>query len=323
MTASNNPVRRIDITISMRPELEMSHAEIIDKFYDFSMANTDMFVFQHEKTGMDNNHIQGRVNIKSRIRTLSFAKKVSAGTEIPLEYINCSPTSNPTQNFDYTMKSDTRVSGPWSNRDLGAFKVDDPLRGTELFPWQDWILNKWFDKTQKVVYNPTGRKILFVVDEKGGAGKSSLVKHCAINRQKDVCILPVSGSPSQLSSAIIDAGPFPFYILDLPRCKPNNYYDWIQDIHHVIEQLQNGLVVNSMYGKYRHLVMNNPQIVIFSNWYIDQKLSLDRYMYMDTNCPVPKEKDIIVPDGSGHLIGKGSCDDDRSSGRIGAQDVYN
>jgi hypothetical protein len=341
MTASTNPVRRIDITISLRPELEMAQSDIIDKFYDFAARHTDMFVFQLEKTGLDNLHIQGRVNIKARTRTLAFAKKTASEMKIDLKYINCSPTSNPTQNFDYTMKSETRVEGPWSNRDLSSFKVEDPLKGQEFYPWQEWILNQWFDKNKKALYNPNGRKILFVVDEKGNTGKSSLCKHCAIQRQKDVCILPVSGSPSQLSSAIIDAGPFPNYILDLPRCKPHNYRDWIQDILHVIEQLQNGLIVNSMYGKYKNLVMNNPQIVIFSNWYIDQKLSSDRYYYMDKNIGSPEDEFadengfvevyesprgtrefFPVPNGPGHLINKeGECDNDLSPSRIGAQDV--
>ena len=131
MTASKNPVRRMDITLSMRPEIGLSFAEIIDKFYDFCSANTDMFVFQHEKTGLDNDHIQARVNRSARIRTLSFAKKMSEETGIGLKYVNVSPTQNPTQNFDYTMKSESRVSGPWSNRDTTCLMVTDPLEQIE------------------------------------------------------------------------------------------------------------------------------------------------------------------------------------------------
>ncbi len=164
MTASTNPVRRIDVTISFRPESKVLPADIIDKFYDFCMDNTDMFVFQLEQTGMDNLHIQARVNIKSRTRTLAFAKKIASNMKMDLKYINCSPTSNPTQSFNYVMKADTRVGGPWSNRDMSTFFVNDPLKGVELYGWQNWILNCWFDKNSKLLYNANGRKILFVVD---------------------------------------------------------------------------------------------------------------------------------------------------------------
>jgi hypothetical protein len=286
-----------------------------------------MFVFQHEKTGLDNDHIQARVNRSARIRTLSFAKKMSEETGIGLKYVNVSPTQNPTQNFDYTMKSESRVSGPWSNRDTTCLMVTDPLEQIELYQWQDWILNSWFDKKGKTEYNKNGRKILFVLDVVGNTGKSSLCKHCAISRQKDVCILPVSGTALQLSSTIIDAGPFPYYILDLPRCKPQKWRSWIQDILHVVEQLQNGLIINSMYGKYKRLVMNNPQIVIFSNWHINELLSLDRYLYLNPNRMGDFNKKITlyssdgVPDVPGHLI-KGDCEHDRlTPTRIGSQDV--
>jgi hypothetical protein len=313
MTSSINPVRRMDITISMRPDSGLEKQTMISRFYKFCQENTDMFVFQHELTGSDNHHIQGRVSRKSRIRTISFAHKISAETGIPVSYIHVSPTQRPNQNFDYTMKSETRFSGPYSNMDLDALQVVDPLVETQLYDWQNFILNEWFDNQKKREYNKSGRKILFVHDSKGNTGKSTLCKHCAISRQKDVCLLPVSGTANQLASAILDAGSYSNYILDLPRCKPSEDGKWIQDILFVIEQLANGLIVNSMYGKYKRLVMNNPQIVVFSNWRVPEYLSQDRYIYIDPSR-------FNVSDVPGSLDRKMS--NLMLPSRIGAQDVY-
>lgn len=276
MTASKNPVRRMDVTVSLREE--DSAQEVIDKFYDFCQAEADLFVFQHEKTGQDNNHIQGRINYQKRMRTLAMAKKIATFLELDLKYVHVSPTANSTQNFSYVLKEEGRIAGPYSNKDMDCLCIQDPFIDKTRFVWQEFILGIWFDKFKKEMYNPTGRSILFVVDEDGGVGKSTLTKHCAISRQKDVCILPVTGSPAQLTSAIIDAGPYPYYILDMPRVKPVNAF--VEDIMFVIEGLQNGLLVNSMYGKYKRLVMPNPQIVIFSNWKLPKCLSDDRYTYL-------------------------------------------
>ena len=312
MTASINPVRRMDITISMRPDSGLDKQTMISRFNEFCSLNTDMYVFQHELTGDDNHHIQGRVSRQARIRTLSFAKKISADTGIPLCYIHVSPTQRPNQNFDYTMKSETRFSGPYSNLDLNALNIVDPLEGIQLHDWQNFILNEWFDNDRKKMYNRSGRKILFVYDTKGNTGKSTLCKHCAISRQKDVCLLPVSGNANQLVSSILNAGSFSNYILDLPRCKPGENEKWIQDILFVIEQLSNGLLINSMYGKYTRLVMNNPQIVVFSNWKVPEYLSQDRYIYIDPS-------KFIVPNVSGSL--NKSMSNTMLPSRIGSQDV--
>ena len=330
MTASNNSVRRMDFTISLRPNMEdfaekgIYPEDFIDTSYhpiersvefleQFLENKVDQYVFQVEdskdfitKQGdllTRNVHIQGRLNIKRRMRTTAMVAEMSRWFNnklwnmIKLEHIRISPTANPTKNFDYCMKDKTRIMGPFSDREIEAYKVEDPLLNKTLFKYQDIIMNQWLTKEGKLLYNNNGRRILFVQDETGNSGKSTMVKHLAISRQKDVLVLPVCGTPNQLSSALIDAGPYPYYILDLPRVKPNDT-NWISDILFIIEQLQNGLLCNTMYGKYKSLVMSNPQIVVMSNWIIPRDLSLDRYVLIDPKTCQGDELDkVLLPKG--------------------------
>ncbi len=322
MTASNNSVRRMDFTISLRP-LNLTPTEFtseegkplfnaephpvqqtLENVQEFLEREVDMWVFQLENSnyGEDsitqNIHIQGRLNIKRRLRTKAMLDRMTeALPNVKREHIRISPTANPTKNFDYCMKEETRIQGPFSDREIEAYKVEDPLLNKTLFKYQDIIINQWLTKNGKLLYNNNGRRILFVQDETGNSGKSTMVKHLAITRQKDVLVLPVCGTPNQLSSALIDAGPYPYYILDLPRVKPNDT-NWISDILFIIEQLQNGLLCNTMYGKYKSLVMSNPQIVVMSNWIIPRELSLDRYILIDPKTCQENELDkVLLPKG--------------------------
>lgn len=275
-----------------------------------------------------NPHIQARIVKKAKSRTLTFATWLSKelknqGEPIELAAINVSPSSNIVNNFDYAMKDDTRWIGPFSDRNVEAYKVSDPLKGLELYEWQNFIENSWF--SPKNEYNVNGRKILFVVNPEGGCGKTTFVKHMLLTRERDVCVLPVTGTPTQMATALVNLGPYPNYILDLPRVKPSDQ-KWLNDMMYVLEQLQNGIITTSMYGKYDRLVMKNPNICVFSNWKLDESLSLDRYLYLYPNDPEKTSWWKNVPDVPGEL-NKEKVEQawdafyKNQPSRIGAQDV--
>jgi hypothetical protein len=213
---------------------------------------------------------------------------MASSTGFDMNHITTSATSSAGREFDYVMKTETRMRGPLSNRMGLLEQVIDPLEGLKLRDWQSFILNNWFRldlldcndyNNYREATNTAQRKILFVVDSIGGTGKSTLVKHMAISHSSKVCILPVTGNVSQLVTSTIDAGAFPCYVIDLPRIQPS-HKEWVHDLLFFIECLQNGLLISSMYGKRKQLIINNPRIVIFSNYTLPELMSQDRYVYL-------------------------------------------
>jgi hypothetical protein len=151
------------------------------------------------------------------------------------------------------------------------------LENKTKYLWQDLVLG-WLTLDGKKRYNQSGRRILFITDPVGCSGKSTLVKHLMLNT-KDILVLPSCGTPTQMSKALAEAGPYSNYVLDLPRVKPKP--ETIEDLMYTIEMLSNGIICSSMYGKYQSLVMNNPQICVFSNYPLTKYLSVDRYVTID------------------------------------------
>ena len=88
-------------------------------------------------------------------------------------------------------------------------------------------------------------------------------------------------------------GPKRAYFIDLPRTQ--GFYDKKGDLLSVIEEVKNGHVMSSMYGKGGVLIMPHPHIFIFSNdALIYQSLSKDRReVYTLTEEPQPRLKETL------------------------------
>lgn len=109
---------------------------------------------------------------------------------------------------------------------------------------------------------------LVAVDPPGGSGKTTLCKHLLVNR-KDVGIVPHLGSAVQLATSIISGGSFRNFLIDMPRSRPGE--EQLQIIGDTVEKLSDGLVLSPMYGKAGRLPMNNPNVLLFANWFLPYK----------------------------------------------------
>jgi hypothetical protein len=72
----------------------------------------------------------------------------------------------------YCMKDETRVAGPWSDKDVPAF-IPKHFRNIELRDWQKTLK----DLLLKDLEDPWSRKIRFIVDPIGGHGKSVFARY--------------------------------------------------------------------------------------------------------------------------------------------------
>lgn len=146
-----------------------------------------------------------------------------------------------------------------------------PFKGP-LRTWQRWFINE-------VVKNDNDRVIHWLVDEKGGIGKSKLAHFL-----RDDGYVQLSGPVANMAY-MLDAGAKGI-LFDITRTQAET----MDHIYQFAEQLKNGYVVS---GKYHtHGVKFVPKtIIIFSNTNPDPtKWSADRYLTYTTHFTVQNEK---------------------------------
>jgi hypothetical protein len=133
------------------------------------------------------------------------------------------------------------------------------------YPWQEDVL-------RLIGTEPDDRTIVNIVNDKGGVGKSTLVKFLVY--EDAACLVPIFGTVGQVNEYLAK-NPHRVYILDLPRSKPAMSY--FKDLSMILEQLKNGMITNVMYGGNKPKIFKSPHIIIFSNYrYPAELLSPDR-----------------------------------------------
>lgn len=134
-----------------------------------------------------------------------------------------------------------------------------------LHAWQVAVLDR--------LEQQNNRRILFVVDERGGMGKSFLVRHLLgrMGRKAWAC---QGGKLSDLMHAFSkQAASTELAIFDLARCIDPNWYPW-----GFMENLKNGWFCSTKYDGGFCMVKPDIKIVVFTNSDPPRdKLSIDRY----------------------------------------------
>ena len=129
----------------------------------------------------------------------------------------------------------------------------------DLRPWQLAAMEKLKNQSQ--------RRILFVVDEEGGKGKSALAKHILTTENTWAC---QGGKINDLMYAYDVKAEY--VVFDMARCNNPDYYPW-----NFMENLKNGWFTSTKYkGGLKTFVP--PKICVFMNQMPPMgKLSHDRY----------------------------------------------
>ena len=124
------------------------------------------------------------------------------------------------------------------------------------------------------------RKIIWVEDNKGCTGKSKFQKWLRLG-QRDVIPrkLPVS-IVERLRSAVTKLTreqEVDLLMINLTKTKGQNQS--LEDMFAAIEDIKDGFIVDTMYGKYVEAIFESPLILVFTNEKLDEhisKLSVDR-----------------------------------------------
>jgi hypothetical protein len=234
------------------------------------------WVFQEEigeETGYE--HFQGRFALMKKKRK-SALLKLFKGLEF-LEDISISPTSTAGGKtaFAYVMKLDTRVAGPWSDKDPPPRFIQDSIKAiTELRSWQQKVV----DISDEIDL----RRINIIYDPIGNNGKSVIVKWMEAYGK---CIkLPVTRDYKDIVQMALciaeDRGredpATKCWMIDMPRAIEKAQ---MSGFFGALETLKDGKLFDMRY-KYREYIINEPVVWVFTNKVPDLLyLSKDRWRF--------------------------------------------
>lgn len=214
-------------------------------------------------------HFQCRVSLIKKKRLTAIMKLVKEGKL----FGHWSPTSNEVHNgnnFNYVMKEDTKIAGPWKDTDAVKLltKQLKEFLTHDLYPYQRYI----FETSQKFDM----RSIHIVYDSVGSMGKSifgefmefyDLAEEIPPFRMMDdifqwVCTRPIR----------------PSYFVDMPRGMKK---DRLGDFYSGIEIIKNGVAYDKRYSG-KKIRFDRPQIFIFTNTLPSFELmSKDRWVILN------------------------------------------
>lgn len=215
------------------------------------------WVYQEEAGESGKKHLQGRVSFKVGVRVGEVSGKLGIT-------VHASPEHDTKGSDFYCMKNETRVSGPYTDKDE---KQEIPRQVTEikdLYRWQERIIvmaQEWDTRTIHVIYDPDGNK-----------GKSTLVTWMGVHNLAKQ--LPFCNDFKDLLRMCYDIGPRRAYIVDMPRALNK---DKLFQLYGAIEMIKGGYCYDDRY-KFQDRYFDCPNIFIFTNRIPDTDLlSKDRW----------------------------------------------
>lgn len=157
--------------------------------------------------------------------------------------------------FNYVMKADTRIDGPWTDKDM----VDPPkltrqlktFLESEKYPWQQTIC--------ELVVVPDDRKIHFIWDEKGNSGKSIFAEY--LEYRGLACELPPLRAFEDLMQFAAGLADQKAYLIDMPRALKK---DKLSEFYSGIECLKNGILWDKRYHAQKRR-QDRPNVFVFAN----------------------------------------------------------
>lgn len=227
------------------------------------------FVFQREE-GEKNGYIhwQGRVSLWKKTTTANATKLFLAACEIKKDYY-FRPTAAATTNFNYVMKEQTRLAGPWTEKDKPVY-VPRQYRKT-LRPWQKSVIDS--------AHTFNERAIDVIVDVDGNIGKSitmgiAKVKYgWYILNPFDEGRRLIENTCSILISKTDRA---PHFIMDVPRALDNTKK---AGVFAALECIKSGIVSDSR-NNCKEWEFDSPRIWVFTNNNIPiQYFTNDRWIF--------------------------------------------
>lgn len=259
-----------DLTIP-RDE-KKNQKEEVEEICSFFRQHCSRWCFQLE-AGKKKGHLhyQCRISILTRRRLDTMIKWCQK--QPILNNCHVSPTSGAcayTGNELYVMKEDTRVDGPYSDRNtVNMEEVPSHYKIAPVWwPWQQEIL--------KIIESkPDGEKVNVILNPSGGQGKTHLASY--LSCRKMAHRVPIMEHSKDIMRAVMcmkkenKEKNLPFFI-DFPRAISKNVS---KQFASAIEEITNGFAYDDRY-KWTEAYFEKPHVFVFTNNIIDENLLTGR-----------------------------------------------
>lgn len=269
----NNPCFRYDITI-------FQPITIKDELLKWVKEHCKKWAIQGEECPSTGNfHWQCRVSLLNKSRkppSMTWAAHVTPTS------LNCNDF------YAYCTKENTRVIGPYTDKDKELYIPKQIRMITQLKPWQQSILDK------SLIFDT--RIIDWVFCPTGNIGKSTL---CGWIRAYELGrVLPMVNDYKDLMEIVLEIPTSTLYLLDLPRAiKKNKLFQ----LYSSIETIKDGYAFDTRY-RFREKVFDSPNIWVFSNTLPNKSLlSNDRWRIWTVS------NELLIPYKRGEGLDKGVC----------------
>lgn len=166
----------------------------------------------------------------------------------------------------YCMKEQTRVEGPWSDRDKERklTRTAKKLQDQGLLPWQNSLFLEVDDYDDRCIH--------IVIDVRGNRGKGAFCKYAYCKGWGS--IVPPFEKMEDVVQFCMSQPNEKLYIIDMPRSMPKKA---LASFYAGVETLKDGYLYDKRYhGKF--MLIDEPNIIVFTNRAPKKMyLSLDRW----------------------------------------------
>jgi len=260
-----------------------SDEEPDEDFFNTDSDNDDDFFNSDEEGELDGYiHFQISLVLFKRKRKSELLKMLNQG-DFYLRKAHISPANNNIVNDKdafYCMKQDTRIDGPWNNRDY-----EEPIPIPKQISHISYDTLKPFQKEiiLRSKYPLSNRSLNILVDKGGGIGKTTLLTYCLTHKEElglTTKYIPMCESYKDVMGAVYGMGTADLYIVDLPRAIEKNTKS-VRGLMAGLENVRNGIIHDQrFYWKSR--VQDTAEIWAFSNTDFKNNkhlLSQDRWIF--------------------------------------------
>lgn len=240
----SKPVCVWDITI---PASEVSVGDLTTKLKN----HCKKWAFSKEKgeqTGYE--HYQCRVSLKNKARLGG----IKALFEIEKAHFSITSIQNRDNNF-YVVKEDTRLEGPWTDKDP---YIPKQIREIKMWNWQQSIIDNagvWDTRTINIVY-----------DAEGNIGKSTLGTYLTVHKLGRS--LPPLNDFRDLMRIVMNTDKVKLYVFDIPKAMPKKY---LGPLYAGIEKIKDGYAFDDRYS-FKEEYFDCPNVWVFTNDLPDENL---------------------------------------------------
>lgn len=199
----------------------------------------DRFVFQLESSEAGYRHYQVRLQARQKMRLAAFIAKI--GSRLWNGHVSVTSAGvHSSRNFNYVMKLDGRIAGPWSDKHF--VRAEAPPMTRQLKAFLEAPLRPWQVAVEAMVQKTDDREVILIHDGVGGIGKSIF---CEYLEHKGLAFeVPPFSKMEDLMAVTQAACDRSAFLIDMPRSIPKAN---LEEFYAGIETIKNGVAYDKRY----------------------------------------------------------------------------